>query len=95
MTGQRVDEPVGAPEPGECFHAPAHRLDLRRPVEAEQSSGVDRVDARQPLGAGLADQGGEHHRHHQRAQPVEGGPSRGVDGRRGVEQARARRAPAG
>ena len=33
----------------------------------------------QPLGAWLADQAREHHRHHQRAQPVEGGPSRGID----------------
>ena len=36
-SGQRVDEPVGTAQAGECFHPSAHRLDLRRPIEPEQS----------------------------------------------------------
>ena len=77
--GQRRHQLVGPAGAGQALEAPAQRLDLRRPVEAEQAADVDGVEAGQPLGSGLAHQRGEHHGQHQGAKAVEGGLGLVVD----------------
>ena len=74
MVGAQGDSQLGrAGGPGELAQAPAHRLGLGRPVEAEQAPEGDGVDAGEALDARLADEGGKDYRQHERADPVEGG----------------------
>ena len=94
MAGERLDELVGASEAGQFLDAPAQRLRLGDPVETEQPSDVDRIEPGEPLGPGLAQQGGEDDAEHERSQVVVGGPG-GVVGRGGGIEQPGRRQQAG